>query len=57
MIQLKTLRKRIPTKSIGVFYKSIVNNDNKEVDKIYSIRWIDNDGLPRLKTVGKYSQG
>jgi len=57
MIQLKTLNKRIATKSTGVFYKSIVNEDKKEVDKIYSIRWIDNDGLPRLKTVGKHSQG
>ena len=57
MIQLKTLNKRISTKSPGVFYKEIVNEDAKVVDKIYSIRWTDKDGIGRLKTVGKFSQG
>ena len=57
MIQLKTLNKRISTKSPGVFYKEIVNEDSKVVDKIYSIRWTDKDGIGRLKTVGKFSQG
>lgn len=57
MIQLKTLNKRIATKSQGVFYKPVVNEQEKEVDKIYLIRWIDNDGREKLKTVGKYSQG
>jgi len=57
MIQLKTLNKRTATRSQGVFYKSIVNNEEKEVDKVYLIRWIDNDGRPKLKTVGKHSQG
>lgn len=57
MIHLKTLNKRIATKSQGVFYKPIVNEQNKEVDKVYLIRWIDNDLRAKLKTVGKHSQG
>ena len=57
MIQLKTLNKRIATKSQGVFYKQIVDENNKEVDKVYIIRWLDEDGREKSKTVGKYSQG
>ena len=57
MIQLKTLNKRTATRSQGVFYKSIVNDEEKEVDKVYLIRWIDNDGRPKLKIGGKHSQG
>ena len=57
MIQLKTLNKRIATNSKGVFYKQIVDENNKEVDKVYLIRWFDEDGRAKLKTVGKYSQG
>jgi len=57
MIQLKTLNKRIATKSQGVFYKQIVDENNKELDKVYLIRWIDEDGREKSKTVGKYSQG
>ena len=57
MIQLKTLNKRIATKSQGVFYKQIVDENNKEVDKVYIIRWLDEYGREKSKTVGKYSQG
>lgn len=57
MIQLKTLNKRIATKSQGVFYKQIVDENNKELDKVFIIRWIDEDGREKSKTVGKYSQG
>ncbi|MDF1884560.1 hypothetical protein JHD49_11475, partial [Sulfurimonas sp. SAG-AH-194-C21] len=57
MIQLKTLNKRIATRSQGIFYKPVVNEEEKEVDKVYLIRWIDNDGREKLKTVGKHSQG
>ncbi len=57
MIQLKTLNKRIATKSQGVFYKQIVDENNKEVDKVYIIRWLDEDGREKSKTVGKFSQG
>ncbi|MEA1891535.1 MAG: hypothetical protein U9N33_02345 [Campylobacterota bacterium] len=31
MIQLKTLNKRIATKSLGVFYKSVVNKQYKDI--------------------------
>ena len=57
MIQLKTLNRRIATRSQGVFYKPVVNEEEKEVDKVYLIRWIDNDGREKLNTVGKHSQG
>ena len=30
---LKTLPKRIPTNEEGIFYKSIINENNKEIDK------------------------
>ena len=33
MIQLKTLNKRIATKSKGVFYKPVVNEEEKEIDR------------------------
>ncbi len=57
MIQTKTLNKRIPTKSQGVFYKQVVDEKGKEVDKVYLIRYLDEDGREKLKTVGKHSQG
>ncbi len=57
MIQIKTLNKRIATKSQGVFYKQVVDAKGKEVDKVYLIRWLDADGREKLKTVGKHSQG
>jgi hypothetical protein len=53
---LKTLPKRIPTNEEGIFYKSIINENNKEIDKIYLIRYRENDN-DKLKTIGKYSQG
>ena len=57
MIQTKTLNKRIATKSQGVFYKQVVDEKDKEIDKVYLIRWLDEDGREKLKTVGKHSQG
>ena len=57
MIQLKTLNKRIATKSQGIFYKEVVDEELKVVDKVYLIRWVDEDGREKSKTVGKYSQG
>jgi hypothetical protein len=53
---IKTENKRIPTKEEGVFYKRIINEKDKEIDKIYIIRYRDN-GKDKLKTVGKSSQG
>lgn len=54
MINFKTLSKRVPTKKEGIFYKSIINDNAKEVDKVYIIRYLENDS-DKLKTIGKYS--
>lgn len=56
MINFKTLSKRIPTNEEGIFYKSIINENGKEIDKAYIIRYREND-TDKLKTIGKYSQG
>ena len=55
-MNLKTLSKRIPTNEEGIFYKSIINENGKEVDKAYIIRYREND-TDKLKTIGKFSQG
>ena len=55
-MQFKTLPKKIPTNEEGIFYKSIINENGKEIDKTYIIRYRENN-IDKLKTVGKYSQG
>lgn len=55
-MNLKTLSKRIPTNEEGIFYKRIINENGKEVDKTYLIRYREND-TDKLKTIGKHSQG
>lgn len=52
-----TSSKRTPTNTEGVFYKEILNADNKSVDKMYGIRWTDENGKSKLKNVGTYSSG
>ncbi len=54
---MKTLAKRIPTKTAGVFYKEIISENNKVVDKVFLIRYIDENNKERLKTIGKFSKG
>lgn len=56
--KLKTLPKRHPTKSEGIFYKEIIDihHKNKIVDKVYIIRYRHND-KDKLMTVGKESDG
>jgi len=56
---MKTIvsKKRTPTNTDGVFYKEVFNSDGKVVDKKYIIRWIDENGKDRLKTIGNYSAG
>ena len=56
--KLKILSKRHPTKVEGIFYKEIIdlNNKNKVVDKQYIIRY-RHDDKDRLLTVGKESEG
>ena len=56
MTSFKMQSKRIPTNEEGIFYKSIINENGKEVDKTYIIRYREND-TDKLKTIGKYSQG
>jgi integrase len=55
-MKLKTINRRIPTKEEGVFYKDIVDENSKAVDKIYLVRYREN-GKDRLVTIGKHSQG
>ena len=43
MTSFKILSKRIPTNEEGIFYKSIINDKGKEIDKIYLIRYKNND--------------
>ena len=38
MMNFKILSKRIPTNEEGIFYKSIINENAKEVDKTYVVR-------------------
>ncbi len=56
--KLKTLPKRHTTKSEGIFYKEIIdlNNKNKVADKLYVIRYRDNE-KDKLLTIGKESDG
>jgi len=54
---MKTLLKRIPTNTAGVFYKEIVSKNNKIIDKVFLIRYTDANNKQRLKTIGKKSDG
>jgi len=54
---MKVLSPKIPTSCTGIFYKEIVNNDNKVIDKVFLIRYKDEIGRDKQKTIGKYSQG
>jgi len=56
MVNLKTINKKIPTKEEGIFYKEVVNEKNKVVDKIFLIRYREHNSDKQL-TVGKYSTG
>ncbi len=56
MTKLKTLSKKIPTKDEGVFYKEIVNENNKAVDKVFLIRYRENHSDKQM-TIGKFSEG
>jgi len=55
-MKLRTLNKRIQTKVNGVFYKEIIDDKNKIVDKVFLIRYRDKN-KDKLVTIGKYSQG
>ena len=38
-MESKTSPKKIPTNEEGIFYKSIINENGKEIDKTYIIRY------------------
>ena len=46
---MKTLLKRIPTNTAGVFYKEIISKNNKVVDKVYFIRYTDANNKTKIK--------
>jgi integrase len=52
----KVLNKRISTNIEGVFYKSVINDDKNEIDRIYGIRYREH-GKDKLMTIGKKSEG
>ena len=54
---MTTLSPRIATSFTGVFYKEILNDDKKPIDKVYIIRYKDEIGRDKQKTIGKHSQG
>ena len=56
MAKLITLNKKISTNEDGVFYKEIVNENTKVIDKIFLIRYRDHYSDKQL-TIGKYSSG
>jgi hypothetical protein len=53
---MKTLPKQHGTKETGVYYKQIVDDKGKEINKVYVIRYMKH-GKQKFKTIGKYSQG
>lgn len=54
---MRLLAKKTPTSETGIFYKNIVDDDDKEIDRVFIIRYRDKFGRDKLKTIGKYSQG
>lgn len=54
---MKTLSRRVATKTAGVFYKDIVSHTNSIVDKVFIIRYKDINGRDKLTTIGKFSDG
>jgi len=48
---------RQSTNTPGVWYKDLLNEKGKSVDKQFGIRWRDEDGKSKLKVIGTYSAG
>jgi hypothetical protein len=55
-MKFKTLSKKNPTSENGIFYKEIINENDKVIDKIFLIRYRQDD-KDKLLTIGKYSAG
>ena len=51
------LSPKIPTSYTAIFYKEIINDEKKLVDKVFLIRYKDEICRDKQKTIGKYSQG
>ena len=49
--------RKIRTSHTGIYYKEILNADFKVIYKIYIIRYKDEIGRDKQKTIGKHSQG
>ena len=56
MANLKIIQKKILTKHEGVFYKEVINENDKVVDKIFLIRYRENYSDKQM-TIGKFSEG
>ena len=54
---MKTMPKRVATKTVGVFYKEIVSDTNSVIDKVFIVRYKDINGRDKLTTIGKFSEG
>jgi hypothetical protein len=55
MANLKIIQKKISTKYEGIFYKEVVNGNNKVVDEIFPIRYRENYSDKQM-TIGKFSE-
>ncbi len=54
---MRTSTKKIPTKYAGVFYKEIISDSNKVTDKVFIIRYVDEDNKERQKKIGTFIEG
>lgn len=56
-MSVRVLAKKIPTSKTGVFYKQVVNENDKEIDRVYLIRYKDESKKDKLFVIGKKSEG
>ena len=54
---MTTQTHKICTSHKGIYYKEIINDEKKAIDKVYIIRYKDEIGRDKQKTIGKHSQG
>jgi len=56
-MSVKVLVKKIPTSKTGVFYKQVVNENGKEIDKVYLVRYKDETKKRQTSDDWKKSEG
>lgn len=56
-MKTRVLSTKISTSKTGVFYKQIVNEKEKEIDRVYLIRYKDESKKDKLFVIGKKSEG